>query len=228
MKGAVKPRAPLTSAAFAERVGLAPDALARLEAYAALLAQWQGAVNLVGRDTLDDLWRRHMLDSAQLARHLPEGAEILTDLGSGAGFPGLVLAIVTGLRVHLVETTGRKAAFLREAVRVTGARAEVHQARIEKLAPWPTDVVTARALAPLTLLLDYAAPLLADSAGRDPVCLFLKGAAGARELTEARETWTMSAETFPSLSDETGMVLRLSGLARHETDRRDMARTRRR
>jgi 16S rRNA (guanine527-N7)-methyltransferase len=223
VKGAVRENRPLTPAAFADRMGLAPDTLARLEAYAALLVQWQGAVNLVGRDTLDDLWRRHMLDSAQLVPHLPEGAEILTDLGSGAGFPGMVLAIVTGLRVHLVEATGRKAAFLREAARVTGARAEVHHGRIESLAPWPTDVITARALAPLPLLLDYAAPLLAASAGRDPVCLFLKGASARQELTEARKTWTMTAKTLPSLSDEAGMVLKL-----HDIFRRDPAETGRR
>jgi len=206
--------AALTPEGFAAAAGVSRETLARLEAYAALLGRWQGAVSLVGRDTLDDLWRRHMLDSAQLAAHLPHGAEILTDLGSGAGFPGLVLAIVAGLRVHLVEATGRKAAFLREAARLTGANAEVHQARIESLRPWETDAVTARALAPLPALLGYARPFLETSAPRRPVCLFLKGAAGKRELTEARKTWTMTAETFPSLSDDAGMILKLGDVTK--------------
>jgi 16S rRNA (guanine527-N7)-methyltransferase len=208
-------RAAMTPEDFARAADVSRETLARLEAYAALLVQWQGAVNLVGRDTLDDLWRRHMLDSAQLAPHLPPGCKTITDLGSGAGFPGLVLAIVTGARVQLVEATGKKAAFLREAARLTGAGAEVHHARIEAIAPWPTDAITARALAPLPLLLDYAAPFLA-AAESPPPCLFLKGRAGAEELTEARKTWTMTADILPSLSDDTGMVLSLRDIQRSD------------
>jgi 16S rRNA (guanine527-N7)-methyltransferase len=203
----------MTPQEFAAAAAVPRETLARLEAYAALLVQWQGAVNLVGRDTLDDLWRRHMLDSAQLAAHLPPQARIITDLGSGAGFPGLVLAILTGLRVHLVEATGKKAAFLREAARICGARAEIHHGRAESLAAWPTDVITARALAPLPALLDYAAPFIAASPD-PPVCLFLKGRGGAEELTEARKTWTMTADILPSLSDEAGMVLKLRDISR--------------
>ena len=204
---------PLSPEEFAAAANVPRGTLEKLQAYAALLQQWQGAVNLVGRDTLDDLWRRHMLDSAQLAPHLPPRAETITDLGSGAGFPGLVLAIVTGLKVHLVESTGKKTAFLREAARITGARAEIHHGRAESVAPWPAEVITARAFAPLPALLDYAAPFLIAAEG--PVtCLFLKGRTGCEELTEARKTWTMSSDILPSLSDEAGMVLKLQDISR--------------
>jgi 16S rRNA (guanine527-N7)-methyltransferase len=204
---------PLSPEEFAQAANVPRGTLEKLEAYAALLRQWQGAVNLVGRDTLDDLWRRHMLDSAQLAPHIPPGAETITDLGSGAGFPGLVLAIVTGLKVHLVESTGKKAAFLREAARLTDAPAEVHHGRAESVTPWAAEVITARAFAPLPALLDYAEPFLNATDG--PVtCLFLKGRTGREELTEAGKTWTMTADILPSLSDEAGMVLKLRDISR--------------
>jgi 16S rRNA (guanine527-N7)-methyltransferase len=205
----------LTPEAFAAAAGVSRETLDRLRAYAALLAKWQGAVNLVGRDTLDDLWRRHMLDSAQLARYLPDGARLVTDLGSGAGFPGLVLALVAGVRVHLVEATGKKTAFLREAIRLTGAAAEVHHARIEALAPWPSDAVTARALAPLDRLLGLAAPFLGPATpGVGPVCLFLKGARADEELTAARKNRNIAVERFASLAEPAGCVLRIRGVSR--------------
>lgn len=206
---------PLSPRAFAAAAGVAPEALSRLETYARLLCRWQRAVNLVGADTLDDLWRRHMLDSAQLARYLPAGARVVTDLGSGAGFPGLVLALVAPVRVHLIEATGRKAAFLAEAVRATGAAATVHRGRIEALAPWPSDAVTARALAPLDQLLALAVPFLGPATpGVRPVCLFLKGRRADEELTAARKTWKMTVERFASLADAGACVLRIGDVSR--------------
>jgi 16S rRNA (guanine527-N7)-methyltransferase len=208
-------RPPLTPEQFAAEANVSRDALERLRAYAALLTKWQAAINLVGRDTLDDPWRRHMLDSAQLVRHLPAGARVVTDLGSGAGFPGLVLAIVAGLHVHLVESTGRKTAFLQEAARLTGARVTIHRARIESIDPWPSDVVTARALAPLTTLLELGAPFLHSATPDvDPVCLFLKGAQAEQELTDARKSWKLAVERFPSLAEPAGCVLRIRGVSR--------------
>jgi len=203
----------LTPEGFAAATDVSRETLARLEAYAVLLTQWQAAINLVGGDTLTDPWRRHMLDSAQLVPFLPAGAGAITDLGSGAGFPGLVVAIMTGRPVHLVESTGKKAAFLREAIRLTGAPATVHRGRIEHQDPWPGGVVTARALAPLTVLLDYAAPFL-EAAGNGAVCLFLKGARAGEELTEASKSWRMTAERFQSATDPTGVILRIGDIAR--------------
>ncbi|MBC8241275.1 MAG: 16S rRNA (guanine(527)-N(7))-methyltransferase RsmG [Alphaproteobacteria bacterium] len=202
----------MTKEAFAEAAHVSRETLGRLEVYADLLRQWQSAVNLVGADTLNDLWRRHMLDSAQLVPHLPDHG-VITDFGSGAGFPGLVLSIILDRPVHLVESVGKKAAFLREAARLTGAPATVHLGRIEDQAAWSSDIITARALAPLDLLLDYVAPYY-QQASPDACCLFLKGARADEELTEASKNWTMTVERFPSVSDPKGVILRIRDIVR--------------
>ena len=145
----------LTPEAFAAKAAVSRETCERLALHLDLLRRWQQRINLVGRSTLTDPWRRHMLDSAQLAPLLPERARV-ADLGSGAGFPGLVLAIVRGGPVHLIESDGRKAAFLCEAARVTDAPAEVHASRAEGLA-LAVDVVVARACAPLDRLLSEMA-----------------------------------------------------------------------
>jgi 16S rRNA (guanine527-N7)-methyltransferase len=201
---------PLTPAEFAGLVPVSRETLERLEAFAALLTAWNQRLNLVGRGTVEDLWRRHILDSAQLHPLIPPGAETLVDLGSGAGFPGVVLAIMGGPAVHLVESDQRKCVFLREAIRVTGAQATVHPVRIEAAPPLKADVVTARALAPLDKLLDLAQRFLKP----DTMCLFLKGRTAAEELTAARESWEMTVEPLPSRSDQTGSILRLTNIER--------------
>lgn len=201
---------PLTPAAFATAADVSRETLARLEAYAALLVKWQARINLVGGATLADLWRRHMLDSAQLHRLLPAQARVLVDLGSGAGFPGLVLAAMGVPEVHLIEADARKCAFLREAARVMGVAVTVHNRRIAEVAPFAADVVTARALAPLRELLVLAAPFL----GPDTMCLFLKGRGVEDELTEAAKDWTIHAEMIASLSDPLGSILRIGEVKR--------------
>jgi len=195
--------APLGAADLARHVDVSRETLDRLAAYLDLLRHWQKAINLVGRSTLDDPWRRHILDSAQLVRYLLEGPISLADLGSGAGLPGLVLAILRALPVHLVEADRRKAQFLREAARQLGlGHVTVHASRIESLA-LEVDVVTARGLAPLPQLLGLALPLLRPG-GR---LLFLKGRAVEAELTEARRSWRMNVAMEPSLADPQGRVL---------------------
>jgi 16S rRNA (guanine527-N7)-methyltransferase len=184
--------------------------LERLEAYAALLVQWSARINLVGRDTLPDLWRRHFLDSAQLLPHVPGSVRSLIDLGSGAGFPGLVLAILGVPGVELIEADSRKSVFLREAARVTETPVTIRSCRIEAVPSHPVDVVTARALAPLDRLLDLARPFI----GPDTLCLFLKGERAAEELTLARAGWKMAATLSPSVSDPRGGVLRLQQVVR--------------
>jgi 16S rRNA (guanine527-N7)-methyltransferase len=194
--------------------------MARLETYGALLIKWQAAINLVGRDTLPDLWRRHMLDSAQLAEWIPTAKVdrspiTMIDLGSGAGFPGLVLAMMgadQGRRwdVHLAESDARKCAFLATVARETGTDVKIHTARIEKLVPFAADIVTARALAPLDELLGYAEPFL----GPQSECLFLKGATAADELTLARKSWNMAVERQPSRSGPAGSTLRIREISR--------------
>ena len=185
-------------------------------------------MNLVAASTLPDLWRSHMLDRAQLMPLLPDGpaaeSPVIADLGSGAGFPGLVLALLGAGRVHLIEADQRKAAFLREVVRQTEAPVEVHARRIETLAPAPAvDLVTARACAPLSRLLGYAGRFPGRQPGRGPICLFLKGARAEQELTEAGNPWIMAAERFPSRSDPSGTILRIRLPARETTRHRGNA-----
>jgi 16S rRNA (guanine527-N7)-methyltransferase len=193
-------------------VDVSRETIASLETYAGLLRKWQKAINLVSGATLEDVWNRHFLDSAQLVPLLPESDGHITDLGSGAGFPGLVLAILTGRPTNLVESDGRKAAFLGEVARATGCagRVQIHAARVEALKPWVSPVITARALADLTQLLDWASPFLSTAA----VCIFPKGAKAEDELTAALRVWKMTVERVRSVTDPTGLILRLSHLER--------------
>jgi len=215
---AVSPEAlPADRPLRAEEVGRALDlpapTLERLARHLELLRLWQRRLNLVGGETLRDPWRRHVLDSAQLRRLLPPDARVLVDLGSGAGFPGLVLAILGVPEVHLIEADRRKAAFLREAARVTGCTGVVvHARRIEEMAPIAADVVTARALAPLDRLLDLATPFL----GTHGIGLFPKGRRLAAELTEAGRRWKIKARVEPSLAAPEGRILVVEGVSRVE------------
>ena len=203
---------PLDPQGFAAATGVSRETLARLEAYADLLRQWSPRINLVAASTLDDPWRRHFLDSAQLLPLVPPAAQSLIDLGSGAGFPGLVLAILGVKGVELVEADARKCAFLREAARTAGAAVRVHNARIESLPPRFFDVVTARAVAPLDRILVLGQLFI----GPQTVCLFAKGKAARQELSLARKSWTMDAACHDSRTDPHGVVLCLRGVARRE------------
>ena len=211
---------------FARETHVSRETLARLKAYADLLIDWNARHNLVARSTLPDLWRRHFWDSAQLAPYIPEGARTLADLGSGAGFPGLVLAAMRpDLSVTLHEATTKKCDFLKAAAQRIGVAVTVRNARIEEFVPEPHDVVTARALASLPLLLSYAQRLT----GPDSVCLFLKGQNLGSELTEAHKSWRMEASQIPSLTDPSGAILvvrKLAGL--HENPSAEASRPGRR
>jgi 16S rRNA (guanine527-N7)-methyltransferase len=204
----------MTPEEFAVRANVSRETLSRLEAIAAMLIKWQQRINLVASDSLADLWRRHILDSAQLLPLLPPETENLADLGSGAGFPGLVLAVMGVPEVHLLEADARKCVYLAEAARVAGLEVGrnpiIHRERIEAVRDLKVRVVAARACAPLSKLLDYAESLLRS----DSVCLFLKGVKVAEELTEAEKTWRMAIERFPSISHPSGTILRLSQVAR--------------
>lgn len=204
----------MTPEAFQARTAVSRETLERFRAYADLLVKWNRAINLVSPNTLDDLWRRHFLDSAQLRAYLPTPPEaegrVILDLGSGAGFPGLVLAILGCGRVHLVEADQRKAAFLREALRVTGTAAELHVRRVEELPEMVVDVVTCRAFAPLPRILELGERFLRPSAGQNsPAGLFLKGRRADEELTEAAKKWRLRAERFESETDPEASILRL-------------------
>lgn len=200
----------LDASGFQEATDVSRETLDRLTAYADLLRKWQPKINLVGPTTLPDLWQRHFLDSAQLFTLLPEGTRTLADIGTGAGFPGLVLAILGVPEVHLIESDSRKCAFLREAARVTGTAVTVHNKRIEAVTRLACDVVTARALAPLETLLGWAVPLLRPNGH----CIFLKGQNVEGELTDTTKYWKMRTERFDSRSDPGGVVLRIGEIAR--------------
>jgi 16S rRNA (guanine527-N7)-methyltransferase len=198
----------LTEQEFLAAFPVSRETAERLHAYAGLLIKWQARINLVGPATIPDLWRRHMLDSAQLLPLLPTGPVL--DLGSGAGFPGMVLAILRDDPVHLVEADARKCAFLREVARVTEANAVIHNCRIESLSPLPVSAVTARALAPVASLLTLAEGFLRPSTE----CLFLKGERLEDELTAAAKDWKMTVERIRSLSDPHGIILRVKEVKR--------------
>jgi 16S rRNA (guanine527-N7)-methyltransferase len=185
------------------------ETAARLDRFVALLIAWEEHTNLIARSTIPVIWTRHIADSLQLLALAPQ-AKVWADLGSGAGFPGLVLACALaqsrGAEVHLVESIGKKAAFLREAVRVTGAPAIVHAMRIEDFvdkAPESIEAVTARALAPLPKLLSLAYPLLKKGA----VGLFLKGQDVGSELTAAAKYWKIQSDLVRSRTDQRAQIL---------------------
>jgi 16S rRNA (guanine527-N7)-methyltransferase len=200
----------MTANDFAELVDVSRETLRQLEDYLELMERWQRAINLVGPKTLADPWRRHILDSAQLFLHLPKKTGAVYDLGSGAGLPGLVLAIMGRDDLHLVESDRRKGQFLKEVVRSLDLHVHVHVQRIETLPARCADVIIARALAPLPRLLDLVFPLLRPAS----VCYFPKGRSASDELTDARKCWRMSADSFPSLSDPSASVLKLRDIIR--------------
>jgi len=206
---------------FADHFKVDGRTIERLETYVRLLRQWQAKINLVAPSTVDDVWHRHFADSAQLFRHAPDEATDWADLGSGAGFPGLVLAILlaerddTGprARMRLYESDRRKAAFLREVARQTSVAVDIVPERIELSSTHANfcsvNVITARALAPLHRLLGYALPFFAPGT----VALFAKGRGVEDEIEAAREAWTFKVRLENSLTDPEGRVAVIEDLA---------------
>jgi 16S rRNA (guanine527-N7)-methyltransferase len=185
------------------------ETLARLDRLVVLLLKWQDTTNLIAPSTISEIWTRHIADSLQLLTIVPQ-ARAWADLGSGGGFPGLVIACAmadySGATIHLVESNQKKSAFLREAARVLSVPAIVHARRIEDFVSAPVqslDVVTARALAPLEKLMRYASPLLKTGA----IGLFPKGQDVEAELTAASKSWTMRTELVPSVTDPQARIV---------------------
>lgn len=195
----------------------------RLERHRSLLQRWASRINLMGPRELDSYWGRHALDCGQLLRHAPDGALRWMDIGAGAGFPGIIVGCMLagreGAQVDLVETNPKKAAFLREAVRETGAACRVLNESIDDVAQGSAsyDVVTARAFAPLPRIISSAKPIL----DRGAIGLFLKGAEYRAELAAAAEEgWTLKVEALTSMSDPDGRILRIEGVGRVGKDDR--------
>jgi len=206
---------------FARASDVSRETLDRLTAYGNLLEKWQRKINLVGRNTLPQIWHRHFFDSAQLWPLIVEflnetsvsvtdqDAQVnLVDLGSGAGFPGLVIAILAReaapeMQVHLIESDHRKCAFLREAARITETNVVLHSDRIEDIEPFLANVITARACAPMDQLLSYAYRFW----GPKTRAFFLKGQDVEKELVQATKSWSMVTSVSPSQTDGSGSVL---------------------
>ena len=192
-----------------DRYNVSRESRQKIETYVKLLLTWQQRINLIGPATVASVWDRHICDSLQLLPLMPKDIRAIAELGSGAGIPGLVLAMASGLQAHLYESNGKKAAFLREAARQTGTAATVHNVRLETLSV-KTDLpkvqcVVARALAPLPLLLDYAEPFLSKGA----LGLFHKGQDVDAELTEATKYWRIALTTHASQCDSRGVILEI-------------------
>jgi len=196
--------------AFAEKVLVSRETLDRLKIHVDLLRDWSARHNLVSQRSLDDVWRRHVWDSAQLTAFVPRNATKIADLGSGAGFPGLVLAVLLRERVSvtLYEATRKKADFLQVAAKAMDLEVEIRNVRIEDVPNRPFDVVVARALAPLGGLLDYSHRFCTPRT----VCLFLKGQSVAAELTEARKSWRMKVSQHQSMTHPSGVILEIREL----------------
>ena len=194
---------PMSSSHLAEELNVSRETMDRLKVFEKLLRKLQKTINLVGTRTLKYIWRRHFLDCGQICTLTPLQMKTVVDLGSGAGFPGLVVSIISGCSVTLVEADKRKAAFLREVSRATFSNTIVLAERAEDIKASPADVVTARAVAPITRLLELSEPWVLPGGE----CYFLKGASVEDELTDAKHFWDIKYELFPSLSSPEGTIV---------------------
>ena len=183
------------------------ETMTRLEVFVAMLTKWNSAINLVSKSTLDDVWFRHVADSVQVFQH-GSNARNWVDLGSGGGFPGAVVAILAAelapdMKVTMVESDQRKAAFLRQSAQTLGLPTHIIASRIEAIDPMGADVVSARALAPLPQLCAFSKHHLAQNG----TAIFLKGKGAAAEIAQARVDWSFDLESFPSTTDPSSVVL---------------------
>lgn len=188
------------------------ETIDRLKIYQGLLEVWQKKINLVSPSSLSHSWKRHFEDSLQLLSYIPQETSTLIDLGSGAGFPGLVLAIALPqiLKVTLIESDIRKCLFLETVSRETKIPVIIKSERIESIKDIKADIITARALAPLSLLLDYTYPFMNENSQ----VFFLKGKGVTQEIQEAKKKWDFDLEIFQSLTDSTGRILKINRLRR--------------
>ena len=195
---------------FQARLSVPRETMEKFICYSELLVKWQKSINLVSNSTLSDMWRRHFFDSAQLFDYINVSDKplIILDLGSGAGFPGLVLSMLGAGKVHLVESVGKKCAFMKQVIQKTGIDAIVHNERIEQMDAFPVDLITSRACADLEKLLDLTSPFIAP----DTEYLFLKGEKAQQEIERATKKWAFEVIKHTSKSEESGMILKLSDL----------------
>jgi 16S rRNA (guanine527-N7)-methyltransferase len=198
-----------TEEIFVSQLNVSRETLDLFLLYAEILAKWQAKINLISGNTIDNVWIRHFLDSAQLYDFVPSGAKTLLDIGSGAGFPGVVLAVMGVKNITLVEADSRKCMFLGEVLRQTGKHANIVNCRIEEFDGGYFDIITARALAPMDKLLSYIKPHFGPSTKG----IFLKGEQVDRELTKAKKHWKLEYKTVPSITNNKGSIIMLEKIS---------------
>lgn len=194
---------------FFEKADVSRETIENIRIYARLLKKWQKKLNLVSETSLSDMWSRHFYDSFQLKelfdRSKAENLRIL-DIGSGAGFPGLLLSMLGLGEFHMVESNGKKCIFMRQVIRETNCNAVVHNARAEMIKPFHVDYIVSRACASLDKLFDLGRNFIRE----DTICLFLKGQIVDKEITEAGLNWDFKVEKHTSASEESGVILKVS------------------
>lgn len=200
---------------FMEKYNVSRETFERLKAYEASLHEWQSKFNLVSNSSLEDAWNRHFLDSAQLYQYVPKTAKVLFDFGSGAGFPGMVIAIMAKektpyLKVSLVESIGKKTLYLNEVKKITATDVEIINDRIENINNRKADVITSRAMASLKELFSYVYKFCK----KDTICIFPKGKKYAEEIAEAKKEWKFSCDIKPSEQSDEGKILIITNLFR--------------
>ena len=200
---------------FCSNVYVSRETYAKLCIFHETLIKWQNSINLISKDSIKNIWERHFLDSAQLYRFVKDVKGNIFDFGSGAGFPGMILAIMGQKKVHLVESDFKKCAFLTEIAMLTDVQVTIHNCRIEKLSYLSVDLITSRALAPLNKLIDYVEIFIKKSpkkTGKTPKLLFLKGKSYKSELLQLNKTKKIDFQEFPSLTDKDGKILYINNM----------------
>lgn len=180
----------------------------RLVLYHDLLLKWQNKINLVGPDTISDSWKRHFLDSLQLQSQIKNEGEIIVDIGTGAGFPGMVLAASRYKNIHLIESDSRKISFLKEVARLTEADVSIHHDRVEKISIDNVSIVVSRACASLDKLFSYSINFVSH----ETICLFHKGKNYSKDIDEAKSNWDFDTVILPSVTDKEGVILKVTNL----------------
>jgi len=191
---------------------LHPEIETRLKLYHSLLLKWQKSLNLISPSTIEDSWNRHFTDSAQLAKYISIKNPVIVDLGSGGGFPGMVLAIMVEGSFHLVESDNKKCIFLREVSRETKTKTIIHNNRIENISIPHIDYITSRACASVSQLLSWSQNLVSH----ETRCLFLKGKNYSIEIDEANKEWHFDVDLHPSITEKESAILELSHIRRRE------------
>lgn len=204
---------------FMDTYNVSRETFELLKAYETSLVEWQKKFNLVSNSSLADSWNRHFEDSAQLFQYIPDNARILLDFGSGAGFPGMVLAIMAKektpyLKFKLIESIGKKTLYLKEVAKITGSNVEIINERIEKLPPQKADVITSRAMASLSELLNYTKRFMKP----ETICIFPKGQKYSEEIAEAKKHWDFDCEIYDSKTSAEGKILIIKRL-KHKGDK---------